>query len=165
VEFSKVVASSLKKGNVSFIVHIPDKILLPLVNLLSKDDFFKCTLVTREEEGVGVAAGAYLGGKRTALMMQSTGLGNSLNALTSLDIAHQIPLLMIIALRGSLFEYNPADVRLGLSFERVLDAVGIPCFSPTNPDQLGLTLDGAITLTETSKSPVAVVLNPVLLQS
>jgi len=158
----EVIVNSLKKGSVSFVVHIPDKLLLPLIKAMSDDSFFRCVLVTREEEGVGVAAGAYLGGKRTALVMQSTGVGNCLNALTSLNIVHQIPVLMIISLRGSLFEYNPADVRLGLSLQKLFDAIGVPCFSPTNQEQLGRMTDGAIALMETSKLPVAIVLDRLL---
>ncbi len=133
------------------------------MSILDRDPFFKCVLVTREEEGVGVAAGAYLGGKKTALLMQSTGLGNSLNALTSLNMVCQIPLLLLMSLRGSLFEYNPADVSLGKALGNILEAVGIPYFVPSDATELNRTIRGAAALSETSSLPVAVGLTPQLL--
>lgn len=157
------IITSLKESGVSFIVHIPDKILLHLIQDIEKDPFFKSVLVTREEEGVGVAAGAYLGGRRAALLMQSTGLGNMLNALTSLNIAHQIPLLIIMSIRGDLFEYNPADVPLGKSLKSIFDAIGVPYYTPDGskvPD----TIRGAIALSETSGLPVAIGLGPGVLE-
>ena len=110
-----------------------------------------------------MAAGAYLGGKKTALLMQSTGLGNSLNALTSLNMVCQIPLLMLMSLRGSLFEYNPADVSLGKALGNILDAVGIPYFVPSDAAELNHIIRGAAALSETSSLPVAVGLTPQLL--
>lgn len=145
-------------------MQLPDKLLLPLISMLDRDASFRCVLVTREEEGVGVAAGAYLGGKKTALLMQSTGLGNCLNALTSLNIACQIPLLLLISLRGSLFEYNPADVSFGKALGNVLEAIGIPYFVPSDSEDLRRVIRGAAELSETSSLPVAIGLTPQLLR-
>ena len=70
-------------------------------------------LATREEEAFGIAAGLYLGGKRPTVMLQSSGLGNSLNALTSLLIPYQIPVLIVVSMRGDLGEWNAAQVPMG----------------------------------------------------
>jgi len=121
-------------------------------------------LVTREEEGVGIAAGASLGGKRAALIMQSTGLGNILNALTSVNVVHQIPLLIIMSIRGTLFEYNPADVPLGKSLDSILKAIGLPYYTP-DITKLSETIRGAVTLSETSRLPVVIGLEPGMLEA
>ena len=158
-----IIVDTLKQGGISFIVHLPDKLLLPLVEMLDSDHNFRCVLVTREEEGVGIAAGAFLGGKKTALLMQSTGLGNSVNALTSLNVAYQIPLLILITLRGGLFEYNPADVPSGRALCRILEIIGIPYYQPSNLSELRNMIQGATILCETSANPVAVGLRPEVL--
>ena len=160
--YAKIIAS-LKESDVSFIVHIPDKILIPLIHDLEKDSFFESVLVTREEEGVGVAAGAYLGGKKAALLMQSTGLGNMLNALTSINVVHQIPLLVIMSVRGDLFEYNPADVPLGRSLDSILKAIGLPYYTP-DATKLSETIRGGVALSETSGLPVIIGLAPGVLE-
>ena len=71
------------------------------------------TLATREEEAFGIAAGLYLGGARPTVMLQSSGLGNSLNALTSLLLPYQIPVLIVISMRGDAGEWNAAQVPMG----------------------------------------------------
>ena len=74
----------------------------------------------------GIAAGLYLGGRLPTVMLQSSGLGNSLNAITSLILPYQIPVLMIISMRGDASEWNAAQVPMGRAMTRILDAVGIP---------------------------------------
>jgi sulfopyruvate decarboxylase subunit alpha len=82
-------------------------------------------LATREEEAFGIAAGLYLGGRRPAVMLQSSGLGNSLNALTSLLIPYRIPALIIVSMRGDEGEWNSAQVPMGRAVRAILDAIGI----------------------------------------
>lgn len=83
------------------------------------------TLATREEEAFGIAAGLYLGGARPTVMLQSSGLGNSLNALTSLLIPYQIPVLIVISMRGDEGEWNAAQVPMGRAIRPILDSMGI----------------------------------------
>ena len=84
------------------------------------------TIATREEEAFGIAAGLYLGGKRPTVMLQSSGLGNSINALTSLVAPYQIPSLIVISMRGDETEWNPAQVPMGRAVAPILDAIEIP---------------------------------------
>ena len=86
----------------------------------------RATLATREEEALGIAAGLYFGGARPALMMQSSGLGNALNALGSLLIAYQVPVLFIISMRGDPGEWNRAQVPMGRAVVPILDAFSVP---------------------------------------
>ncbi len=93
------------------------------------------TLVaTREEEAFGIAAGLYLGGARPAVMLQSSGLGNSLNAITSLLLPYQIPMLVVISMRGDVSEWNAAQVPMGRVVRPILDALGVPCVAVDDPD-------------------------------
>jgi sulfopyruvate decarboxylase subunit alpha len=84
------------------------------------------TIATREEEAFGIAAGLYLGGARPTVMLQSSGLGNSLNAFTSLLVPYRIPVLTIISMRGEPGEWNAAQVPMGQAVPPILDAIGIP---------------------------------------
>ena len=83
------------------------------------------TIATREEEAFGIAAGLYLGGAPAAVMLQSSGLGNSLNAITSLVLPYQIPLLIVISMRGDAGEWNAAQVPMGRAVPAILDALGL----------------------------------------
>ena len=90
--------------------------------------------VTREEEAVGLCAGAYLAGKRPLIVMQNSGLGNSVNALKSLIQLYGIPLLMIISHRGQEGELIEGQVPMGEATTRLLDALDIPYFAPEAGD-------------------------------
>jgi sulfopyruvate decarboxylase subunit alpha len=83
-------------------------------------------LATREEEAFGIAAGLYLGGVKPSVMLQSSGLGNSLNALTSLLLPYKIPALIIISMRGDAGEWNDAQVPMGRAVRAICDAIGLP---------------------------------------
>ena len=92
------------------------------------------TLATREEEAFGIAAGLYLGGARPTVMLQSSGLGNSLNALMSLLIPYQIPVLIVISMRGDEGEWNAAQVPMGRAIRPILDSMGIPHLTSDTAD-------------------------------
>lgn len=109
------------------VVYVPDN---PLSHVLREFEQryadVRLLLATREEEAFGIAAGLYLGGKLPAVMLQSSGLGNSLNALTSLLLPYQIPVLMVISMRGDLGEWNAAQVPMGRAVRSILEAIEIP---------------------------------------
>ncbi len=111
--------------------------------------------LTREEEGVGILTGAYLGGKRGILLMQVSGLGNRVNGLASLAIPYQIPFLILISQRGELGEFNPAQVAMGHAARPVLDALDIQHFTLDRVDRVDILLDGAIKTAYASRRPVA----------
>src|SRR3990172_9246130 len=109
------------------IVYVPDNPLAHVRRALTDDHpDIRTTVATREEEALGVAAGLYLGGVRPAVMLQSSGLGNSINALASLDVAFEIPVLMLITMRGGDGEWNPTQQPMGRAVRPILDALGIP---------------------------------------
>ncbi|MSR07630.1 MAG: hypothetical protein EXR93_11275 [Gemmatimonadetes bacterium] len=109
------------------VVYVPDNPLSHVLHALGVDHpDIRTTIATREEEAFGIAAGLYLGGIRPAVMLQSSGLGNSINALASLDVAFEIPVLMLITMRGGDGEWNPTQQPMGRAVRPILDALGIP---------------------------------------
>jgi sulfopyruvate decarboxylase subunit alpha len=109
------------------VVYVPDH---PLSHVLRElEDRFRdvrLLLATREEEAFGIAAGLYLGGRLPTVMLQSSGLGNSLNALTSLLLPYQIPVLIVVSMRGDAGEWNPAQAPMGRAVRQILDAITVP---------------------------------------
>jgi sulfopyruvate decarboxylase subunit alpha len=118
------------------VVYVPDKPLSHVLRALAEDHpNIRATLATREEEAFGIAAGQYLGGARPVVMLQSSGLGNSVNALASLHLAFEIPVLMLITMRGEDGEWNPTQQPMGRAVRPILDSLGIPYATIASPDR------------------------------
>jgi sulfopyruvate decarboxylase subunit alpha len=129
-ERAREVYEGMKEAGVDFVASVPCVYLKDLLELIEKDDCIVHVPVTREEEGVGICAGAYMGGRRPALLMQNSGLGNCLNALASLNLLYGIPLLMIISHRGVEGERVSAQVPMGYLTEPLLELLRIPALKP-----------------------------------
>jgi sulfopyruvate decarboxylase alpha subunit len=157
-DWSSRLVDSLKANQIEFVAHVPDEVTGHVLTLLEADPAVAVVSVTREEEGVGVLAGAALGGKRGALIIQGSGVGNAINALASLCVGSQIPLLMIISERGRLGEFNPVQIPLGRAMPRIFEALGIQSFWINTIDEIGPLLDGAAGLAFASSLPVALLL-------
>jgi sulfopyruvate decarboxylase alpha subunit len=162
VDWPEQISQALKQNKVEIIAHVPDEVTGSLLGLLEADPAFSVICVTREEEGVALLAGAYLGGKRGALIFQGSGLGNALNALGSLAVAAQIPILLIISERGRLGEINPVQVPLGRATPQILEALGIQAFWVSAQDEAADVVDSGARLTFSTTLPVAVLLTPAL---
>jgi sulfopyruvate decarboxylase subunit alpha len=125
------------------VVYVPDN---PLSHVLRELEEryrdIRLMIATREEEAFGIAAGLYLGGRLPTVMLQSSGLGNSLNALTSLLVPYQIPVLTIISMRGDEGEWNAAQVPMGRAVRAILDAIDVPHATVTS----GESASGAVRL-------------------
>lgn len=126
-QWARAVCEGVHSAGSRHVVYVPDNPLSHVMTCLA-DDFtdVRTTLATREEEAFGIAAGLYLGGARPTVMLQSSGLGNSLNALTSLVLPYQIPMLIVISMRGDAGEWNDAQVPMGRAVRPILDAIGVP---------------------------------------
>jgi sulfopyruvate decarboxylase subunit alpha len=127
---SLAVYQGMLCAGINFATSVPCVNLQELLALISGDPEIIHVPVTREEEGVGICAGAWMGGRRPALLMQNSGMGNSINALASLDMLYGIPLLMIISHRGGKDESMVGQVPMGRLTAPLLDAMGISHFSP-----------------------------------
>jgi len=121
------VCAGLHAAGCRHVVYVPDNPLSHVLRILAERfSDVRTVVATREEEAFGIAAGLYLGGARPAVMLQSSGLGNSLNAITSLLLPYKIPALVIISLRGDAGEWNEAQVPMGRAVRAICDAVGLP---------------------------------------
>jgi sulfopyruvate decarboxylase alpha subunit len=153
------VSDGLWDGGCREVVYVPDNPLSHILAALERDhSLVRATLATREEEAVGIAAGLYLGGAKPALLMQSSGLGNTLNAVGSLLIAFQIPVVLVVSMRGDAGEWNSAQVPVGRAVRPILDALGVSHLSVDRDDE---ARDVVVSLTQLAfgtRMPVACLL-------
>ena len=126
VTWAAGVCAGLHAAGSRHVVYVPDNPLSHVLRILREEYPEIVTITaTREEEAFGIAAGLYLGGARPTVMLQSSGLGNSLNALTSLLVPYQIPVLAIISMRGDAGEWNAAQMPMGRAVGPICDAIGV----------------------------------------
>jgi sulfopyruvate decarboxylase subunit alpha len=135
------VCAGLHAAGSRHVVYVPDNPLSHVIRIL-RDAYpdVRTIIATREEEAFGIAAGMYLGGARPTVMLQSSGLGNSLNALTSLLIPYQIPLLAIVSMRGDAGEWNAAQVPMGRAVAPICDAIGLPVIAAETAETMAATV-------------------------
>jgi sulfopyruvate decarboxylase subunit alpha len=150
------IVAGLKNAGIDFVATLPDEKMLEVIRAVETDARLKHVPLCREEEGIGICAGAYLAGKRTALIMQNAGFLNSCNALTTTSMQFQIPTLLLIYYAGDIGDRG--FTTLGSVTEPVLQALGIRFYVLRNIDDVEPILRGAQVLAEDSKKPVAVLL-------
>lgn len=150
------IVSALKNAGIDFVATLPDEKMLDLIRAVESDTGLKHVPLCREEEGIGICAGAYLAGKRTALIMQNAGFLNSCNALTTTSMQFQIPALLLIYYAGDIGDRG--FTTLGTVTEPVLQGMGIRYYILRRREEVDETLRGAQILAEDSKKPVAVLL-------
>ncbi len=148
--------AALKRARIDFVATLPDLKLVEVIKVIDKDTGIKHVPLCREEEGVGICAGAYLTGKKPALMMQNAGLLNSCNGLTTTCLQFQIPLLLLIYYAGDFGDRGFATV--GSVTEPVLEALGIRTYVLRKIAEVGEMVRDAQVLAEDSRRPVAILL-------
>jgi len=124
----------LKDADVNLFTYIPDAGNARLAELADEDNETRLVLLTTEEEGIAMAAGADLVGKRSILMMQSSGVGNCPNFLSFVSAG--FPVLMMVSMRGDYGEQNPWQFPMGIAAEKILDAMGVLVFKVDRRDEL-----------------------------
>jgi sulfopyruvate decarboxylase alpha subunit len=118
------VHEELAKAGVRLVGYVPDAGHKRLIELCQADKSMRAVVLTTEEEGIGLAAGACLGGAKSVLLMQSSGVGNVINVLGMVAVC-RFPLVMIITMRGEEGEFNPWQVPMGQATPQVLEAMGV----------------------------------------
>jgi len=150
------IVAGLKKAGIDFVATLPDEKMLEVIRAVERDRQLKHVPLCREEEGIGICAGAYLAGKKTAIIMQNAGFLNSCNALTTTSLQLQIPILMLIYYAGDIGDRG--FTTLGAVTEPVLQAMGFRSYVLRKPEVIDEVLAGAQMLADDSKKPVAVLL-------
>jgi sulfopyruvate decarboxylase alpha subunit len=145
----------LKRKGYNFFTGVPCSFLEDLILCVEAHENYLAAV--REDAAVGVAAGAWLGGKKPVIMMQNSGLGLSYNALTSLSLIYKIPALMIISLRGYQIQDAPEHLVMGSITPSLLDTVKIPYRIPT-AESLGRDLEFLSSEMERQRIPVALLI-------
>ena len=152
----KLILDGLKEAGVDLVATLPDINLRELLVLLESDSGMLHVPLCREEEGIGICTGAYLVGKKCALLMQNGGLYNSVNGIVSTLIQYHVPLLLLVYYAGDVGDRNFSTT--GAMTEPVLSALGIRTYILRDPQEANVLLQRAQTLTLDYKHPVAVLL-------
>jgi sulfopyruvate decarboxylase alpha subunit len=148
----------LKAANVRQVGYVPDAGHKRLIELCLADKQMRAVVLSTEEEGIGLAAGAWLGGVRGALLMQSSGVGNCINHLGTVREC-RFPLLMLVTMRGQKGEFNPWQVSMGQATPTVLEAMGVVVQEANSADEIAPTVDAAARLAYGSYQAVAVLIS------
>jgi sulfopyruvate decarboxylase alpha subunit len=125
--------------------YVPDAGHKRLIELCQADKRMRTVVMTTEEEGIGLATGAWLGGAKTALLMQSSGVGNIVNALGMVREC-RIPLLLAVTMRGEYGEFNPWQVPMGQATAGVLRAMGVVVQQANAPAEVAAHVDATARL-------------------
>lgn len=156
--WSREVFGLLREGGVRLFVHVPDAGNDQLIRLAEADNETRALLLTSEEEGVAICAGADLVGGRAILCMQSSGLGNCVNVL-SLAKGGRFPILMMISMRGDWGEQNPWQYPMGEAVEPVLRAMDVQIFRVERRDELESAVRAALAASGPGGRAAAIVLS------
>jgi sulfopyruvate decarboxylase alpha subunit len=158
----EIVRASLKANDVKLIVYVPDRVFTPLIEALHADKFFTTFAATREEEALGIVTGAWMGGMRGAVLMQTSGFGTIPNALASLVVPSQIPALIFVSERGTMGELNLGQALVYKTMRPVLNSLAVENVTITRQDELAFTLDRSIKQAVATQAPVTFILSPLL---
>lgn len=158
MDSSQAVYNGMKKAGINFIVSVPCVNLSTILKLIDKDPEITHVPVTREEEGLGICAGAYLAGKKTAILMQNSGLGNSINALASLYELYKLPLIMIMSHRGVEGESICGQIPMGLKTPKLLDSMEIKHYTPQTPTEAEKIISKSWNQSQKEETPLAILL-------
>jgi sulfopyruvate decarboxylase alpha subunit len=161
-EWPEEIYGLLREAGIDQFAFVPDAGHDYLIKRSIADPDVHAIALTTEEEGVGLLAGAHLGGSRGVLLMQSSGVGNCINLL-SLIRTGRFPFLTLISMRGDFGEGNPWQIPMGQSTQPVLEACDVICMRIDEPGDVEGTISAAITMAFNSEIPIAVLLGQKLL--
>ena len=152
------IFAALKAAEIRQVGYVPDAGHARLIERVRDDPDIRAVSLTSEEEGIGLAAGAWLGGQRAALLMQSSGVGNCINMLSLIKGA-RFPFLTLVSMRGDFGEGNPWQFPMGQATQPVLEAMGVICLRIEQPRDVIPTTSAALTMAFKSGQAVAVLLS------
>ena len=157
-----IIARVLKAQKVEIITYVPDKVLAPLIKHLHADPYFTVFPLAREEEGLGIATGAWMGGKRSILLMQTSGFATLANVLASLVVACQVPAVMMISERGTMGDHQLGQAIVCRTMDPVLQTLGIEHHRLTRLDECEFIVERTLKQAFATQAPAALILSPLL---
>ena len=157
VHWSKPVHKLFQEHYIEQVAIVPDAGHADLIRLCESDKKMSVIRLTSEEQGVSLLGGAWLGGKKGVLLMQSSGVGNCINML-SLSTSCQFPLLILVTMRGEHAEFNPSQVPMGDATETVLAAMGVLVRRADTHEDVVQEVSGALRMTYNTFRPMAVLI-------
>jgi len=157
VPFPEEIHAELIAARVRVVGYVPDAGHKRLIELCHADQRLRAVPLTTEEDGIGLAAGAWLGGKRSVLLMQSSGVGNIVNVLGMVKVC-RFPLAMIITMRGEAGEFNPWQVPMGEGTPVVLQTMGVEVWRAENENSISVLTRKALDNVYRDGSAVAVLI-------
>jgi len=152
------VHQALRAAGIGVVGYVPDAGHKRLIELCQTDGSMRAVPLTTEEEGMGLVAGAWLGGARSALLMQSSGVGNCINALGMIAEC-RFPMVMIVTMRGQYGEFNPWQVPMGQATPGVLEAMGMVVHTADDASEVAPVVAAATRLAFGSYAAVAVLIS------
>jgi sulfopyruvate decarboxylase subunit alpha len=155
---SKLIFDTLKECDIRLVSALPETWLVHLIRLADDDPEMTLVRLAKEEEGIGISAGAHFAGVKSAMLMQNHGFLASINGIVSFAHLYKIPLLMLISYRGSFGERDPWQTQGGNVTESVLKALHIPYSFLDGTETVKKRIRQAQTLAESSLQPVALLL-------
>lgn len=162
MNWSDTFLAILKDNDVRLIGYVPDNVLTPLIDGVTADNYFLPVGTTREDEAIGTVTGAYMAGLRGAVLMQTSGFALIANALASLAVPYQIPVVMVISERGTMGEFNIGQTLVARTMRPTLDALGIVHHTLADEATMRFVVDSSIKQAFATQAPVAFILSPLL---
>ncbi len=151
------VYAALEAAGIRQVSYVPDAGHSRLIQRCQANPAMRTVSLTTEEEGVAMGLGAWLGGDRHVLLMQSSGVGNTINMLAA-PIEMRVPLLMLVTMRGEWAEFNPWQLPMGQGTRAALESVGTLVYPVDQPDQIAPTVGAAATMAFNTGRAVAVLI-------
>jgi sulfopyruvate decarboxylase alpha subunit len=152
------IYNTLKQYEVGQVCYVPDAGHSRLITLSHEDPAIETTVLTTEEEGIALCAGAWLGGDRAVLLMQSSGVGNCVNMLSLMNSC-RLPLLTIVTMRGEWAEFNPWQIPMGTATPGALELMGVTVLRIHHPEEAGEVISAAASLAFDGDQQVAVLIS------
>lgn len=160
--WSEAVHRLFRQQNIRQVSFVPDAGHATLIRLCEADDHLRAVRLTTEEEGVALAAGAWLGGDKSVLLMQSSGVGNCVNMLSLLSVC-QVPLAMLVTMRGDWAEFNPWQVPMARAAGSVLEEMGVLVSRADREEDILPLAEGTLRIAYNTLRPAALLIGQRLL--
>ena len=160
--WEEIVVRVLKANAVRLVTYVPDKVLAPLLTRIHADEYFTVICPAREEEALGIVTGAYMGGMRGIVLMQTSGFATLPNALASLVLPSQIPLLMMISERGTLGDFQLGQVMVCRTMRPILNSMNIENHVIERLGDVEFIVERMIRQAYATQAAAAMILSPLL---